>query len=225
MAGTMEGLGIPLYGGYTTTNNSGTSILTVNDNGSHDYVFADLAADNCIDLVVTNATTVSSGYVQGFHINMTTTATMTGGQVNALAIDFTLGGTPGVECAAIYIYVAASSPTVTSTNAWGLIINMEDLAAAPTHYGGIKIFRNVTNQGSTVDAFMYFYDSGTGVTDSLFVHQGSNQPEYFLKTLSAAPSSGMVQTIVVSSGDSSTKALRVSDNSTIYFIPLHAATS
>jgi hypothetical protein len=72
---------------------------------------------------------------------------------------------------------------------------------------------------------MYFYDSGTGVTDSLFIHQGSNQPEYFLKTLSAAPSSGMVQTIVVSSGDSSTKALRVSDNSTIYYIPLHAATS
>ncbi len=225
MAGTSEGIGVPLYGGYTTQDNSGTDVLTVNNNGSYDFAFADLAADNCIDLVVTNSTAVSSGYVQGFHINQTTTAVMTGGQVNALAIDFTLGGTPGVECAGIYIYVdETGAPTLTDLNLWGIIINMEDLGAAPALLGGIKIFRNVTNQGTTVDAFMYFYDSGTGVTDSLFVHQGTNQPEYFLKSLSAAPSSGMFTDVVITSGDS-TKALRVSDNSTIYFVPLHAATS
>lgn len=226
MAGTYDGLGVPLNGGYTTYREDGTtSVLTVSSNGVPDWSFTDQAADNHISLTVTNSTAVSSGYVQGYYVSLTSTATMTGGQINAIAVDFLLGGTPGVECAGIYVYVAASgSPTVSSLNGWGLIINMEDMGAAPTHYGGIKIFRNVTNQGSTVDSFMYFYDSGTGVTDSLFIHQGSNQPQYFLKTLSAAPSSGMFQDITITSANS-TKALATIFNSVIYYIPLHAATS
>lgn len=226
MAGTYDGLGVPLNGGYTTYREDGTtSVLTVSSNGVPDWSFTDQGADNHISLTVTNATAVASGYVQGYYVSLTTTATMTGGQINAMAIDFYLGGTPGVECAGIYIYVDNSgSPTVSSLNLWGIIINMEDLGAAPTHLGGIKIFRNITNQGSTVDSFMYFYDSGTGVTDSLFIHQGSNQPENFIKTLSAAQSAGMFQDIAITSANS-TKALRVSFNSVIYFIPLHAATS
>lgn len=224
---TMEGLGVPLFGGYTAYASDGTtSYLTVSSAGVPDYSFTLTAADNCISLTVTDSATYSSGYGQGYYVSYTTTGVKSGSaQVNAIAVDFWVGGTPGVECAGMYIYVDNSGTgTYTSTNLWGLIINMEDLGSAPTHLGGIKLYRNITNQGSTVDAFMYFYDSGTGVTDSLFIHQGSNQPEYFLKTLSAAPSSGMEAAVVITSGDS-TKALRVSMNSTIYFIPLHAATS
>jgi hypothetical protein len=224
---TLDGLGVPLFGGYTAYASDGTtSFLTVSSDGVPDFSFSSTAADNHISLTVADSGTFSSGYGQGYFVSYTTTGVKSGtAQVNAIAVDFWVGGTPGVECAGMYIYVDNSgSPTVTSLNLWGIIVNMEDLGAAPTHLGGLKIYRNITNQGSTVDSFMYFYDSGTGVTDSLMIHQGSNQPEYFIKSLSAAPSSGMFASVVVTSANS-TKALRVSDNSTIYFIPLHAATS
>jgi hypothetical protein len=224
---TYDGLAVPLHGGYTAYASDGTtSFLVVSSDGVPDFTFASTAADNHMSLTVADSGTYASGYGQGYYVSYTSTGVKSGSaQINAIAIDFYLGGTPGVECGGIYIYVDNSGTGVyTNSNIWGLIINMEDIGSAPTHYGGIKIYRNVTNQGSTVDSFMYFYDSGTGVTDSLFVHQGSNQPQYFLKTLSAAPSSGMEAATVITSGDS-TKALQCSLNSTIYFIPLHAATS
>jgi hypothetical protein len=211
---------------FVLENSAGTEVFYVEVDGVTNITVADPSTDNCLALTVTDSSTATSGYLQGYYVSLTTSGSYTGSsQVNAIAIDMFLGGTIGNETAGIYIYMDNSgSVTVSSGNIWGLIINMEDLGAAPTHYGGIKVYRNVTNQGSTVDSFMYFYDSGTGVTDSLFIHQGSNQPEYFLKTLSAAPSSGMDTAVVITSGDS-TRALRVSMNSTIYFIPLHAATS
>ena len=65
MAGTMEGLGIPLFGGYTSYASDGTTaFLTVNADGTHDYSFADGGADNFISVTLTESEAISSGYMQ-----------------------------------------------------------------------------------------------------------------------------------------------------------------
>jgi len=224
MAGTMEGLGVPLFGGYTSYQSNGTtSFLTVNSDGTHDFSWADEGADNFISVTITDATTITSGYIQPFYTSLAVTGAYSTGscQINAFAADISLSGTPGVEVSGMYLYFSETgTTTVTSLNLAGHTVYFEDMGGAPVARAGFKVYSAGTNVASQFDAAFMFISAGTGTMSSLLGFKGASDPEYFLSYVNA-PSAGRMMADY-SPSDAATKALRVNLAGTIYNIPMVA---
>ncbi len=221
MAGTMEGLGVPLFGGYTSYQSDGTTaFLTVGSAGTHDFTFTDEGADNFMSVTVADSTAISSGYLQAFYANVSTTGVWTGGQINGFALDLTLSGTPGVEVAGIYLYIAETGTTVTTNlQLNGIVINLENMGGACANRSGIKVFSNDANVAADIDAAYSVYCSGsTGTFTALLSCGGTMPPEYFFEyTTAYGVSTRMLSDYSASS--SATKALRILIDGTVYNIP------
>ena len=83
----------------------------------NDQSFTDKGADNFHSITLTDATTVTSGYIQPFYASITQTGgESAGAQINAFAADLFLGGAHAGEVSGAYIYVAESG-TFTSGQA------------------------------------------------------------------------------------------------------------
>lgn len=222
MPGTMEGLGVPLFGGYTSYQSDGTTaFLTVNSDGSHDFTFTDEGVDNFISVTVADSTAVSSGYLQAFYANVSTTGVWTGGQINGFALDLTLSGTPGVEVAGIYLYIAETGTTVlTNAQVNGLVVNLENLGGSCANRSGVKVFSNDANVASDIDAAYSVYCSGaTGTFTALLSCGGTTPPEYFFEYTTALSDSDRILCDYTAS-DSATKALRILIDGTVYKVPV-----
>ena len=221
MAGTMEGLGVPLFGGYSAYASDGTtSYLTVDSKGAHDFSFTDEGADNFVSVTVADSTAISSGYLQAFYANVSTTGVWTGGQINGFALDMTLSGTPGVEVAGIYLYIAETGSTVlTNAQVNGIVVNLENLGASCANRSGVKVFSNDANVASDIDAAYSVYCSGaTGTFTALLSCGGTTPPEYFLEyTTALSDDTRMLSTY--SPSDSATHALRILVDGTVYNVP------
>jgi len=229
MSGTMEGLSVPLYGGFTSYQASGTTAssayLVVNDDGTHDFTWADEGADNFISVTLTDATTITSGYIQSFYTSVTTSGAYSTGntQINAFAVDLFLGGTVGCEAEGMYIYVAGSgSPTLTSANISGLNIYIADLgAAAPGNKCALQLHMADDGVATGMDAFIVCrLEGATGATAGFVQFAGTaTLPEFFLVTNSGA---GGKMLRAYSPSDAATAALACNINGTVYNIPMVA---
>lgn len=222
--GTFEGLSVPLYGSWIMGNESQTAILTCDTAAAWNWAYTSPGADNLLAVTVTDSNTVTSGYLQTFYANVTTSGSYSGGgtQINPIAVDLSLGGTIGCEAAGLYIYVAASgTPTVTSGNITGATIYMTDMGGSPGYQSCINLYKNTTNLGSTSDAFIFCVNQGSGNTTSLIACGGTNHPTYFLSLKSAA--NNMVAAVDSLTSAGCSQSLVVDLNGTTKYIPLITA--
>lgn len=253
---TYEGLGVPLYGeskivGNTAANDvftvegaasqtgdllvlqtsTPTEVFYVEADGVTNLAITNPGADNCVALAITDASTVTTGYLQGYYVSLATTGSYTTGntQVNGFAIDLTwVGGTVGCEFSGMYIYLAGSgSPTLTSANISGLNIYMADLGGNPSSKSCLQMHIEDDGVATGQSAFVLARMEGASAAVGSFLEFAGTAalaPTYFMKTNHAASDGGMYigsysPTTVTGIG------LACLINGAVYVIPLIAASS
>jgi len=233
MAGTMEGLSVPLYGGFTSYQASGTTAssayLTVNDDGTHDFSWADEGADNFISVTLTDATTISSGYIQAYYASITSTGSktqaQTGAQQNAFAADIFLGGTQAAWTNGMFVYIAETgTATITSSTIAGYAVYLAAFGASPASRHGFHVFSEETStytDATVHDTAFHAEGAGSGTYGALLGTDGAVPPHYFLDIMDTTDTTTRM-IVDYSSSDSATKALRVLVGSTVYNIPMVA---
>lgn len=221
--GTFEGLGVPLYGEYYRYSEDQTQSLHVEDDGQHNFTFTDLGADNFIAVTVTDSNTVTSGYLQSFYTSITTSGSWTTGaaQINAFAVDLTLGGTIGCEAEGFYVYIAGTgTPTLTSANISGLVSYIADLGAQPSSRCGIQLHIEDGNVASGQDAFVVMRIEGaSGAVTNMFQKSGTaTNPTNFLAT--NATDNMLAAGDYLGGTPASAYGMKVLVGATTYYIPL-----
>lgn len=241
------GLGVPLFGeskiiGNTAANDvltiegassqtgdllvlqtsTPTEVFYVEDNGVTNWAVTNPGADNVVAVVITDSSTVTSGYVQGSYVSLATTGAYTTGstQVNGFAVDLTwVGGTVGCEFSGMYIYLAGSgSPTLTSANISGLNIYIDDVGGTPGNKCALQLHMADDGVATGMDAFIVCRIEGSGATASFVQFAGTaTLPEFFIKTNSAA---GAKMIRAYSASDAATLALTCNINGSLYNIPM-----
>lgn len=223
MAGTMEGLGVPLFGGYTSYQINGTtSYLVVNADGTHDFTWADEGADNYISLTVADSSTIASGYIQPFYTALSTTGVLSGSaQVNAFATDITLSGTPGVEVSGMYIYICETGTTVMDNcNLNGIVVYFEEMGDDFQYRAGFKVYSDDDSAAQSLDCGFETVSANAGVFGAMLGHKGATYPYWFLHCQNVMSGSTPGMFVDYSPSDTATKALRVNIAGSIYNIPV-----
>lgn len=197
--------------------------LAANGSGCFDWVLSDLDADNAFGLIITDANTITSGYVQGYYCSLTTSGSYTTGstQVNAMAVDLLFGGTVGCEFSGAYFYLAASgSPTITSANISGVNIYIDDVGGTPGNKCALQLHMADDGVATGMDAFIVCRIEGSGATANFVQFAGTaTLPTYFISTNSGA---GAKMLRAYSPSDAATLALACYINGTVYNIPMVA---
>jgi hypothetical protein len=141
--------------------------------------------DNGFHMTISESATVTSGYCQGFYVQLTTssdTAYSTGNaQINAFATDISLAsGTVACEVEGMYVYISGSSDC-TLTNAWvsGLTVYIDDLGSSPNNLTGVCVHWNAQDAATTREAV--FYCKGETGTPGALLGCGNNMPTYFFR--------------------------------------------
>ncbi len=224
MTGTLEGLGVPIFGEFYRYSADGTQNLYVEDDGVWNFTHTstNTAGENVVALTLTDSATITSGYSQGFYVNHTTSGSYTGGgaQINSIAVDLTLGGTIACEAEGLYIYVAQTgTPTLTSANINGANIYIADLGSQPAARSALQLHIADGNEATGQDAFIVMrLEGASGATTNMFEKAGTaTNPTNFLKSNAANN--------MVASGDFITSAtsyygLKCLIAGTTYYIPL-----
>lgn len=220
--GTMNGLEVPRYGAYTRGSEDQTTVMSVDDEGMENFTFDQPGADNMMAITVTDSSTVTSGYMQGYYASITASGAYSTGntQINGMAVDLFLAGTIACEVEGLYVYVSKSGePTVTSANVNGINIYIDDLYAAPSTRSCIQLHIADGNVGSSQDGFIVMRIEGSSASvTNMFSKNGTAQnPTFFLYTNAV--------TEMVTAGDfitnaSSAYGLACNINGTTRYIPL-----
>jgi hypothetical protein len=199
--------------------------LGPNSSGAFDLVFTDPGADNCFSLAISDSSTVTSGYIQGYYVSLATTGAYSTGntQVNGFAVGLTwVGGTVGCEFSGMYIYLAGSgSPTLTSANISGLNIYLADLGGTPGNKCALQMHIEDDGVATGMDAFIVCRLEGAGGATNNFVQFAGTAtlPALFMTTNSGAGSK-MIRSYTP--GDTATLSLMCNINGTVYRIALVA---
>jgi len=223
--GTWEGLGVPLFGEYYRYNSAQTEVLYVENDGVHNFTFTDQGGENCIALTITDSTTVTSGYSQGFYVNHTVSGSWSTGaaQINSFAVDLALTGTIACEAEGFYAYVSGSGATLTSANISGVVCYIADLGAEPTaSRAALKLHIADGNKSSGNDAFIVMRIEGaSGDVTNMFEKSGTaTNPDNFIRTNAT---DGMLTAGDYLGGTpASAYGLRFLVGATVYYIPLIA---
>src|SRR4030066_129538 len=206
-----------------------TEILVVEEDGVTNWVVASPGADNVLAVVVTDTSTVTSGYIQGVYVSLTLTSdasyTTGSAQINGFAVDLFLDGTVGCEAEGMYVYVASNSaPTLTSSNINGINVYIDDLKATPGNRSALQLHIADGNAASGQDAFIVCRLEGASgaVTNFLQFAGTATLPSYFMATNSGSGTK-MIQAITV--GGTQDKVLACNINGSTYWIPLYAASA
>jgi hypothetical protein len=216
---TWEGGGFPLDDNFT-----------VWDNGSLDLALTDPGADTCVQVVVNEGSTVTSGTLAGFYatITLSSAASYTTGaaQVTGFACDLNVdGGTLGSEMQGAYIYIAGNTTsTLTSANICGYIVYVADLKSSPSTRAGIRIAFEDGNTASGGDAAIQVRLEGSSATMGSLIEllgTASLKPGYFLKTNAGAQTSTLIQAHTVDGTQD--KVLVCNINGSTYYIPMYQA--
>jgi len=186
--------------------------------------FTDDGAHNFFSITIADSTTVTTGYIQPFYANVTTSGVLSGSaQVNAFACDMTLGGTPGVETAAFYAYIVGSgTPTVTGLNVNGIVIYMDEIGATPAYRAGVKIYSDDDSIASGLDGAFTTVSANQGLFGAMLAHKGTQYPEFFLWIEDDYTQEGMLCKDAVTATPTFSASLRIKLASAIYRIPLVA---
>jgi len=208
-----------------------TELLVVEEDGVTNWTVASPGADNVLSIVITDTSTVTSGYLQGVYVSVTPSSdasyTTGGAQINAFATDIFLDGTIGCEVEGMYVYIATNgtAPTLTSGNLNGVNVYIDDLKAAASSVNGIQLHMADGNS-HTQSAFVYMRMEGSSAAiDSMFQKAGTAAlaPTYFLRTNNGAVTGKMIQTFTV--GGTQDLVLVCNINGSTYWIPLYAASA
>jgi hypothetical protein len=197
--------------------------LAANSSGAFDLTAEDLGADNVLGMVITDSSTVTSGYVQGYYCSMTTSGAYSTAstQINAMAVDLILGGTVACEAEGLYIYVAGTdTPTLTSSNINGINVYIDDLGAAPGSRCALQLHIADGNAASNLDAFIAMrLEGGSGAVTNMFQKAGTaSNPTYFLATNAT---NGMILAGDFLGGTAAaTHGLACNINGSVRYIPL-----
>jgi hypothetical protein len=153
-------------------------------------------AQNCIEVGQTDATTMSSGYAHGIHVTATNSGLKSGGcantQFNGVGVDFTLsaGGSAGFY--ALYAYMMKSgSPDCSSSAIAGVNVELTEFGATD-YFAGVWINKYNTTKGSSIDAFLFMSNQGSGVTRAGLYFQG-DKPDYLIQTANDATDNMLVK--------------------------------
>jgi len=200
-----------------------TEILVIEEDGVTNWAVSQPGADNVLALTITDSTTVTSGYLQGYYTSLTTGGAYSTAntQINAFAVDLLLGGTVACEAEGMYVYVAKSgSPTLTSSNINGINVYIDDLGSSPSVRSAIQLHIADGNAGSTADGFIYCrIEGGSGAVTNLIEKGGTaTNPTYFLKTNAT---DGMINAGDVTSSGATAQSLVCLVGGAIRHIPLY----
>jgi len=206
--------------------------LAANSNGAVDLDVTSPGADNCLAVVVSDSSTVTSGYLQGTYVSLTLTSdasyTTGSAQVNAFAADIFLDGTVGCEVEGMYVYIATggTAPTLTSSNINGINIYIDDLKAAPGNRSALQLHIADGNTSAGQDAFVVCRLEGASATvTNLFQLAGtaSRKPAYFLATNQGGAASSLIQSFTAAGTQDLVLVCNI--NGSTYWIPMYAASA
>ena len=232
MAGTMEGLGVPLFGGYSAYASDGTTnYLTVSAAGAQDYTWTDKGADNFISVTIADGTTVSSGYCQAFYASFTMTGSHTD-QTNVFAADINYGGTVGGEQSGVYLYFAESGTAAfntSNTQIKGVTVYFSAFGTQAANRAGFHVYSveaKAYNASETDSALWLECSGATGTMKSLLAVTGSTPPEFFFHSATNVPWGADQGCIRILGTDNTTVTgqMRVKLYETEYFIALYTTT-
>lgn len=233
MAGTYDGLSVPLYGGYVRGSSDQTTTLTVAaSNNAHDFVMAHSAttADNMFGLDVDVSGSFSSGYTNCFYVDLKVSGNLGGGvasnQVNAFGADITLDGTSSAAgYGGMYIYIAKSGTwSDTSAVVYGACLDIQEVGSVD--YKCNLWLQNSSSTAASVDAYILISGQGAsgGINSPLFYVQGQTYFPYLLK-LQTDGASGFFQKTAMGQVTNSTGSLLFYAGSAKYAIPFFNSTT
>jgi len=189
------------------------------------YTPSGTSAVNNIDIGVTDACTMSSGYAHGIHISMNNTGEKSGGcsvtQVNGLGVDYTLteGGAAGFY--GFYTYIGKSgTPDLENAAVAGAVLDIAEVGATD-YLVPLWLNKYNTTKATSIDAFILMACQGSGVAKAGFVFQGTQLPDNLIEI-----ASGARDMLVLTAGTYSTAEgyFKVSLNGSDYRIPFYAGT-
>jgi hypothetical protein len=173
-------------------------------------------------LTITDSTTVTSGYSQGFYVNHTVSGAWSTGnaQINSIAVDLTLTGTIACEAEGLYVYVGGSGATLTSANINGVNIYIADLGAAPSSKQCLQLHMADGNTATGQNAFISMRIEGSsGAVTNMFQKAGTaTNPTNFLAT--NATDNMLAAGDYLGGTPASAYGMKVLVGATTYYIPL-----
>ena len=220
MTGSFEGLGVPTFGTYKRYSEAQTEVLSVADDGVHDFTITKTgaAADALFSFTVTDETTFSSGYASVLYINHTNdgekTGSISGTQMNVIAMDITLNDSCSLTTG-MYIYImegGGDGPASTDDVA-GIDIYMEEVGQLD-YSTCLWLERNATTVATSADCFI-LCNQHSGTSTSLIRMQGTH-PVNLLTCASNPSGSGFASATQMS--QSSSLFLRVTIGSDVLWI-------
>lgn len=226
MAGTFEGLSVPLFGEFYRYSADQTQNLFVEDDGvtNHTVALDAVGGDNAHVVNITSSSALT-GYDQGYYVNLTASGAGAGGQVHAFAADITISGTPTTSTwyGGMYLYIAGGG-TLTNAIVYGIYVDIVEMGTADYNCN-LFLSRSNSNKATTVDTFIMMAMQGsTPATSSAIYFQGNRYPTYFLELASAATVSDMYDEDAGDESDAGVGNLAVSINGTVRTIRLFADT-
>lgn len=188
MAGTFEGLSVPLFGEFYRYSEAGTQNLYIEDDGVFNLSITKTgaAADSLFNIAVTDETTFSSGYFTVIGIQYTgdgeKTGVISGTQANVIGMDITLNENVSLTTG-MYIYVMEGSDDGPSSgnDFAGIDIYIEELGQLD-YLTCLWLEKNNTTAATSRDCFI-LCNQHSGTSTALIEMQGTH-PTYFL-TLTA----------------------------------------
>lgn len=203
--------------------------------GTLDITSPMTAADNVVDITVTDATTLDAGRGRALYLKYTVSGSKT--------------GTFAVRTAAIDTFISDACPEVTGldmymgniddkamNNVFGIAMYCEDIGSAVSgSWIGIDMGRVIENQAAGRDTFMRFKShAATTRAKSIFYLEGSNSKlagQFFMFSGAGEGDSDWVDTVRdLSSGHTQVGVLRVGKEAVVgggvttqYYIPLYTA--
>ena len=193
MAGTYEGLGVPLFGPYYRYSANRTENLSVSDAGvtALTVAYTGIAASKAFTVNYSvSGSDIASGYGAGVHVNLGIDGSSTGAfasyQQNAFSPDVTINGTPTGGIGGLYVYISKGTATLTSAVVYGGYFDIGNELGATDYLSCVTLDKHNTTVGTTVDAFILCQLQGSGTGTTMIHMQGPAHPTYFLSFNSIA---------------------------------------
>ena len=206
MAG-YDGLALSLYD---------KNVLTFTDDGAHNF----------FSIVITDATTVTTGYTQAYYASITQTGPHSGGQISAFAADMTLGGVNASEVSGVYIYFSETGTYTSGGTIAGFTAYFAPFASAtpPANRYGVHAYsEELTAYNASGNDVAFQADcAGDGTWGAIIGCIGNNIPAYLLHIGNAPGEERMFSTGTRGNVAAAAAWLAVRVNTTTYQICLHA---
>ena len=225
--GTWEGLGLPAYGEFYRYDNDQVQTLYVEESGIMNLTVANTtdSMDNTLAITNTYSGTVT-GYGNTFYANLQVGGTSSGGasatQYNAFGADITINGTHASGIGGIYVYICEGTATLTDAEPYGGWFDIMELGAT-NKLSCIRLSKQNTTLGTSVDAFIHCALDGSGTARSLIHMEGTGRPTYFLSH-TASTAGGYLDATAGQSGDTPVGRIAVLNNAEVVYLYLFAAT-